>query len=463
LLPSDCPLFSNARRHINKIRRDWQTNEVFKKFLSQVAGMSNPKLKSLKEGMVDSFFRKMRSQVEKHNKRYLLSRSIIRSVFAEWQTGQAVAQVLKGGDGMPALSAPFFSKQHGREIDCVKFSKFLKDGIPLTVLDQLRTDPAIQFNQNAIDQIAVRGIDIWDVALPTNENTQSLRRHALHAYAAHASTQHNNERLVKLGALMASTGKSEIMASIFAIASNDFMQEYKDKEETHQEPANQPAEAPIVAVEEAGPQRRKRGNRSGKKKLFDLQQVVLKKEQELQGVARHLGPEMFLVRSKRIFEALTSKEENLREKISKAKSRKMMAHIDENKPSNARQRKQGEDLPPRLLGYFPYQPMGRKANMSELEKELEAREISFDRRLTVTRKLKILKEKEPLRLEAQVEAELGTRGYQSLAGLKLPAKIQLLRQDMEEKEEHAGGEYDVDITKFFKLVSTSVDQSIFED
>jgi hypothetical protein len=48
-------------------------------------------------------------------------------------------------------------------------------------------------------------------------------------------------------------------------------------------------------------------------------------------------------------------------------------------------------------------------------------------------------------------------------GLKLPAKIQLLKQDMDEKEEHAGGEYDIVIDKYFKLVSSHVDQSIFED
>jgi hypothetical protein len=414
--------------------------------------------------MVDAFLKKMRLQVEKHNKRYILTRGIVRSVFAEWQTGQVVAQVLKGGDGLPSLSAPFFSKQHGCEIDCEKFSKFLTDEIPLTVLEKLRTDPAIISNQNAIEQIAVQGLDIWDVAKPTNQNTALLQTHALRSFAAHASTQHNNERLVKLGALMASTGKSEIMASIFAIASNDFMQEYTDKEEeTHQEePANQPAEAPTGADNDDGPQRRKRGNRSGKKKLFDLQRVVLKKEQELQAVARHLGPDAYLKRSKSIFKTLISKEENLREKTGKEKSQKMMARIDEIKPPNARQRKQGEDLPPRLLGYFPYRPMGLKANMTELEKELEAREISFDRRLTVTRKLKVLKENEPRRLECQVETELRTRGYQ-LTGLKLPAKIQLLKQDMEEKEEHAGGEYDIDITKFFKLVSSSIDQSIFED
>jgi hypothetical protein len=46
--------------------------------------------------------------------------------------------------------------------------------------------------------------------------------------------------------------------------------------------------------------------------------------------------------------------------------------------------------------------------------------------------------------------------------LKLPAKIQLVRQDAKEKEEHVGGEYDVDISKFFKLVSTDVDKTIFD-
>jgi hypothetical protein len=107
--------------------------------------------------------------------------------------------------------------------------------------------------------------------------------------------------------------------------------------------------------------------------------VVLKKEQELQSVARHLGPEDYLTRSKSIYKTLTSKEENLREKISKEKSTKMMARIDAIEPLNARQRKQGGDLPPCLLGYFPYKPMGLKANKNELEKKLEEREISFDR------------------------------------------------------------------------------------
>jgi hypothetical protein len=77
------------------------------------------------------------------------------SVFAEWQTGQVVAQYLKCGKGMPVLSTPFFSKQHNWEIICEKFSKFLQDKIPLTVLEQCLNNPAIILNQNAIDQIAL--------------------------------------------------------------------------------------------------------------------------------------------------------------------------------------------------------------------------------------------------------------------------------------------------------------------
>jgi hypothetical protein len=122
---------------INEISCNWKTIDVFCKFSEHVQSMTNPKLKHLKEGMVEAFLKKMRLQIQKHNKQYILTRAIIRSVFAEWQTGQVVAQVLKGGDGLPSISPPFFSKQHGREIKCGKFFQFLVEEIPNTILEQL--------------------------------------------------------------------------------------------------------------------------------------------------------------------------------------------------------------------------------------------------------------------------------------------------------------------------------------
>jgi hypothetical protein len=111
-------------------------------------------------------------------------------------------------------------------------------------LEELHSNPAVAFQQDAIDKIVVSGLNIWDRMTP-NALAHLFCQRYLQEYAAQASTQHNNERLVKLGAQMASTGKSEIMASIFAIASNDFMVEYHD--DTHLQPTNQPAEAPAEA------------------------------------------------------------------------------------------------------------------------------------------------------------------------------------------------------------------------
>ncbi len=48
-------------------------------------------------------------------------------------------------------------------------------------------------------------------------------------------------------------------------------------------------------------------------------------------------------------------------------------------------------------------------------------------------------------------------------GLKLAAKLQLIRQDIMEKEETTNGEYEVDLSRYFKLLSPDVDETIFEE
>jgi hypothetical protein len=90
-------------------------------------------------------------------------------------------------------------------------------------------------------------------------------------------------------------------------------------------------------------------------------------------------------------------------------------------------------MPPRLLGYFPYIPVGRTINMSELDKELRTQNVPFELTLKVTKKWDLLKRDEARQQEVQVDAELTARGYQ-FHGLKLPAKLQLLRQDITKKE-----------------------------
>jgi hypothetical protein len=89
---------------------------------------------------------------------------------------------------------------------------------------------------------------------------------------------------------MASTGKSEIMASIFAMAPNDFITEHHDdkREDTCLEiPSNQPE----VAKDE--PKWRKRGNYQGKKKLLDRKREANKKSNQLAAIATILGAQAF--------------------------------------------------------------------------------------------------------------------------------------------------------------------------
>jgi hypothetical protein len=272
-----------------------------------------------------------------------------------------------------------------------------------------------------------------------------------------ASTQHNSERLVKLGALMPSTGKSEIMASIFAIASNDFMTEHHDKDAHLEVPANQPA----VAKDE--PKRQKHGNYRGRKKLLGLEREANKKSNQLAAIATKLGAQAYNTHIKAIGTCLKLKADNLLKRSSGTKAGTMMATFDKpDKQANARQRKRGKAIPLRLLGYFPHVPIGRTINMNELDKELRTWNIAFKLTLKVTKKWDLLKKDQARKKEEQVDANLTARGYQ-FHGLKLAAKLQLLRQDIMEKEETTNGEYKVDMTKYSKLLSSDVDETIFEE
>jgi hypothetical protein len=78
------------------------------------------------------------------------------------------------------------------------------------------------------------------------------------------------------------------------------------------------------------------------------------------------------------------------------------------------------------------------------------------------KKCDLLKKDKVWRFEEQVDAALTSRRYIFIV-LKLPAKLQLLRQDIMEKEESTNGEYGIDITKYFKLLPPEVDKTIFEE
>jgi hypothetical protein len=163
----------------------------------------------------------------------------------------------------------------------VKFAQFLKDELSEETLQKIQADPLTIFHRNSIKLLATQTIDIWDRE-SENQTAHLLHQEVLLEHAAHCLTQDNKERLLKLGALMALTGKGKIMAGVFAAASNDFMTECHDFEEEQDH-----GEDEVVAGGEKqertdlmddGPARQKRGNYRGKQKLFNFERTVELKE-----------------------------------------------------------------------------------------------------------------------------------------------------------------------------------------
>ncbi len=61
-------------------------------------------------------------------------------------------------------------------------------------------------------------------------------------------------------------------------------------------------------------------------------------------------------------------EENLKAQQAKERVSEMLSKHDNNK-TNVAMNKRGEDIPPRLLGYFPYNHLRKRVNVKELAKE----------------------------------------------------------------------------------------------
>jgi hypothetical protein len=109
----------------------------------------------------------------------------------------------------------------------------------------------------------------------------------------------------------------------------------------------------------------------------------------------------------------------------------MLSKLDNNK-TNVDMNKRGEDIPPRLLGYFPYNHLRKRVNVDELKKELDCRGVkNWTIKDGPTKGLKILKTMEKKRFE--------------------------------ETEESTNGEFNVDFGKFFKKQATNLDVTVLED
>jgi hypothetical protein len=124
-------------------------------------------------------------------------------MLSEFKPGQIVARCLR--EDMDEIATElnlFHSKIHDEPVNFFpKFQAFLGDMIQAECHQEIWQHLARTFFSEEIDQ-TVNRLDIWGDISNSNAST-TVGKHALSEFASHCLTQHNNERLVELSALMA--------------------------------------------------------------------------------------------------------------------------------------------------------------------------------------------------------------------------------------------------------------------
>jgi hypothetical protein len=114
-----------------------------------------------------------------------------------------------------------------------------------------------------------------------------------------------------------------------------------------------------------------------------------------------MDPDAFGAISEQIASSLKDKSESCLEKRSDARIEQLIAHVNIEKPPNARERKTGCCVAPRLLGLVPFSEVRKDRHKVCLELELAARSIEFDQTENFTNRMKKLKTAKTNRLSIE--------------------------------------------------------------
>jgi hypothetical protein len=140
--------------------------------------------------------------------------------------GQIVARLLLGGTFLlpdktisrEGFSQSFDSKAHNEKIDLMKCTDFLNEKTK-DCIGEIRQSLKVQKEYSPLLTKIANGFNlVWNHEHP---GTVTDRLHILSTSFIQCTTQHNCERNVKIGSLMAKTGKGETMQMGYALASKD--------------------------------------------------------------------------------------------------------------------------------------------------------------------------------------------------------------------------------------------------
>ena len=159
-------------------------------------------------------------------------------------------------------------------------------------------------------QYIINGCDMWE-----GESTavsQKLLLAFQTMYFTQPSSNHNNERLVKIASRIISTGKSEIMGNIYFIAANHFMGNILDEENDNN---NDDDDAIDINASTNTPQQRKKRSIQRHNKGFlrlDAIATTLQRKELMNATAHFYLPESKRD-SKLVINNLKSKAKNIKQ------------------------------------------------------------------------------------------------------------------------------------------------------
>ena len=403
----------------------WEESTHFEKYREHLSGLS-PADQTKKQRQRDLFFSVMRRQVIKHNKRVFQGSNILPALFSEHPTARVIAHALRGAEEpQPHHLGPFNSEVHRCSIDLRKLWEFCREQLA-EELGAIQDLQAFKMHEQDIHSI-LSGADAWGGAAPEG---QRLRATYKLRYAAHPSTQHNNERLVKIASRMAKTGKQEKMANIFFVAANGFIRESTEEEEPGEGAVAEGAPAEGAA---AAPRKRKRVS-SGPHKLADFESTLSRLELGREGRISSIGLDGWHKEWRRARSSLTAAKGSLLSKRGDKAVEKYLGKAWEEK-ENALTRKKERCIPLVVDGLLPLKQFCSRKNINSglVKREFSARgmELAFEANKAKVASLQSeLMEDEAKRVDEEIERLLRLQpgGYPAGGGaLARGAKLALLR------------------------------------
>lgn len=275
-----------------------------------------------------------------------------------------------------------------------------------------------------IDSV-IAGVDIWN---DESDVATRIKMDIKVKYSAHSSSQHNNERGVKIGSRMARTGKSEVMANYYFVASNGFIA----------------------------------GISSGTKRLLNMEKIMNGIQTYSVKILKEKGYP-FVKEEKKIIATKLKKSDIVKTESEDIKFISLCSHHDSPDVGNYRINHAKVVILPKYKGYLQYTKVVTKKNCKVdgvVKKEFAARGVlinDFNNIVaagkTVPTLLKAsLKEDERKRFEVEVDVRLISYNARFDKETSIGAKLTLLKEKFEDDEdiEKDGSILEIDPDKVFK-------------